>query len=44
MVGISNWILIPEDQPFEIGTNGHRVAKNHLKFKQKCPDIEWSGF
>ena len=33
-----------EAQPFEIHTNGCHFVKNHLKFGQKRPDCDWSGF
>ena len=45
MVWIPKGIWNLEAQPFEIQTNGlHFVRQKHLKFGQKCPDLEWSGF
>ena len=36
MVLISNEVWNPEIQ-----TNGRHFNKNHLLFRQKCPDFEW---
>ena len=44
MVWILNGVWNPEAQPFEIWTNGRLFVKNHLKFGQKWPNFEWSGF
>ena len=44
MVWISNGIWNLESHSFEVRTNGRHFDKNHLKFRQKRPDFEWSGF